>query len=162
MWMWDEGINEWTWMQGTGVLNGSGVYGTKGVADSSNYPPGRGAYCNWKDSDGNFYFFGGYNLSYDWNDLWKYDWHTNVFTWVSGPSSTGGVGTYGTQGIPDINNIPAARYENRTFWQDACGKFWLWGGIQESGNGWVFNDLWNYKPSTQEWTWVGGENNGNS
>ncbi len=90
MWMWDPDISEWTWMQGTQTLSGSGVYGIKGVADSSNYPPGRGAYCNWKDADGNFYFFGGYNLGYSWNDLWKYDWQTNVFTWISGPSTPGG------------------------------------------------------------------------
>jgi len=137
------------------------VYGTKGVADSSNYPPGRGSYSNWKDADGNFYLFGGYNLGSSWNDLWKYDWHTNVFTWISGPSSAGGNGTYGTQGVPDSNNIPPSRYENRCFWQDACGEFWLWGGIQEGGNGWVYNDLWKYQPPTKEWTWVSGENNGN-
>ena len=158
MWMWDPNIHEWTWMQGTNILNDIGVFGTKGVADSANVPVGRGCYCNWKDSDGNFYFFGGWNNSF-WNDLWKYDWQTNVFTWVSGSSLPGGSGTYGTQGIPDTNNIPAARFENRSFWQDDCGNFWLWGG---KWSYWVMsNDLWRYKPSTREWMWVSGENVGN-
>ncbi|MEO5675374.1 MAG: kelch repeat-containing protein [Chitinophagales bacterium] len=159
MWMWDPGIGEWTWMQGTQALSGPGAYGTIGIPDSSNYPPGRGSYCNWKDSAGNFYFFGGYNLSKCWNDMWQYDWHNNVFTWISGPSSANGLGTYGTLGIPDINNIPPARYENRCFWQDHCGGFWLWGGAHTGGS--VFNDLWNYNPSSNEWTWVSGENSGN-
>lgn len=160
MWMWDPNINEWTWMQGTQTLSGSGVYGTKGVADSSNYPPGRGSYCNWKDEAGNFYFFAGYNLGYCWNDLWIYDWQTNVFTWVSGPSTPGGIGTYGTQGVPDTNNIPAARYENRCFWQDHCGNFWLWGGAHTGGNSDVYNDLWVYNPATKEWTWISGQSSG--
>lgn len=161
MWMWDPAILEWTWMQGTQTLSGSGVYGTKGVPDSSNYPTGRGSYCNWKDSAGNFYTFGGYNLGFCWNDLWKYDWTTNVFTWVSGPSGQGGNGTYGTLGVPDTNNIPPGRFENRCFWQDQCGDFWLWGGIHEGGSGDVYNDLWNYHPASREWTWVSGENTGN-
>jgi hypothetical protein len=84
----------------------------------------------------------------------------NMFTWVSGPSSTGGTGTYGTQGIPDVNNIPPVGMRIAV----SAGCLWhflAWGGIQEGGNGWVFNDLWKYRPSTKEWTWVSGENTGN-
>ncbi len=72
-----------------------------------------------------------------------------------------GNGTYGTLGVPDTNNIPAARYENRCFWQDHCGAFWLWGGIQEGGSNYVYNDLWVYNPETKEWTWTSGESGGN-
>ena len=159
MWMWDQNINEWTWMQGTNTVNSTGSYGIKGVADSSNHPSGRGAYCNWKDSDGNFYFFGGSStFTHEcWNDLWKYDWHTNVFTWISGLSSSGDNGTYGTQSVPDTNNIPAARQENRCFWQDHCGNFWMWGGRQFGYGNPTYNDLWMYRPSTREWTWPNGE-----
>lgn len=161
MWMWDPGIQQWTWMQGTQQLSQGGVYGTQGVADSSNYPPGRGSYARWTDPDGNFYFFGGYNLGYCWNDLWKYDWQTNVFTWVSGPSSNNGLGTYGTQCSPSSSNIPPARYENRTCWQDTCGNFWLFGGTS-SATGYSFNDLWHYNVADNTWTWMSGSNSGSS
>jgi hypothetical protein len=161
MWMWDPGIQQWTWMQGTQQLSMGGVYGTQGVSDSANYPPGRGSYSRWEDKEGNFYFFGGYNLGACWNDLWKYDWQTNVFTWVSGPSSTNGLGTYGTICIPDGSNIPPARYENRTYWQDTCDNFWLFGGIS-SASGNTFNDLWHYNLEDNTWTWMKGSNTGNS
>src|SRR6185503_21255916 len=83
MWMWDNSIGQWTWMQGTSLLSSPGVYGTKGVASPTNRPPGKGAYTRFKDSEGNFYMFGGFNLGQSFNDMWKYDWHTNEFTWVA-------------------------------------------------------------------------------
>jgi hypothetical protein len=160
MWMWDPDLTQWTWMAGTSQLSQGGIYGTQGVPDSSNYPPGRGSYSKWEDTEGNFYFFGGYNLAVAYNDLWKYDWHTNVFTWISGPSTSNNAGTFGTQCVPDVNNIPPSRYENRSFWQDTCDHFWLGSGFNSSVQ--FYNDLWHYNLATNEWTWVSGSNSTNA
>jgi hypothetical protein len=43
---------------------------------------------------------------------------------------------------------------------DTAGKFWLFGGIGappgDSEHG--FSDLWQYDPTSGEWTWVSGSN----
>jgi PKD repeat protein len=154
MWQFDVNTNLWVWLKGTTVLSGTGIYGTKGVPSISNYPPGRGSYSKWRDDDDNLWLFGGYNLGSAWNDLWRYSTTDNTWTWMSGPNTQNNNGTFGTQCIPDINNIPPSRYENRTFWTDDGGNFWLWGGITASTT--ILNDLWVYAPSTNEWTWVSG------
>jgi N-acetylneuraminic acid mutarotase len=76
---------EWTWMDGnTTLLDGwesrPGVYGTLGVASSSNIPGGRYGASNWTDTSGNFWLFGGQGADdssndgndLPLNDLWKY------------------------------------------------------------------------------------------
>jgi hypothetical protein len=53
------------------------AYGIKGIADPANTPGSRSAFCHWKDSIGNFWFFGGLNQytspSSNYNDVWMYD-----------------------------------------------------------------------------------------
>ena len=159
IWMWNPNTVQWTWMQGTSTLSASGVYGTKGVAAPANHPPGKGCYTHFKDAEGNFYMFGGFNLGQAFNDLWKYDWHTNEFTWVSGPNTTDDIGNYGTQCTPSVDNIPPSRYENRWCWSDGCDNFWLFGGVGNTNGG--YNDLWHYNVQTNEWTWSSGSSTSN-
>ena len=94
--------NEWTWVSGSNTVNQAGVYGTKGVAASSNVPGAREAAVSWIDSSGKLWLFGGYGYdsagnSGDLNDLWKYD-GTN-WTWVSGSNTVNQAGVYGTKGV---------------------------------------------------------------
>src|SRR6186713_3447100 len=42
LWKYDPSTNEWTWVNGPGGIAGTPVYGTKGVAASTNTPGGRG------------------------------------------------------------------------------------------------------------------------
>ena len=84
----------------------------------------------------------------------------NEWTWVGGNAYTGNVpGSWGTLGVPSLENIPGIRYRAST-WTDNDGNFWLFGGAGEDASntsGWL-SDLWMYSPSNGEWTWMGGGN----
>jgi environmental stress-induced protein Ves len=150
----------WAWMNGSNIVNQMGVYGTLGVAAAGNVPGARDSAASWTDASGNFWLFGG--RGYDsvgtsvgvLNDLWKYS--AGQWTWVAGANIAGQTGTYGTLGVAAASNIPGAR-AGATYWTDATGNFWLFGGFDPS-NGW-FNDLWEY--SAGQWTWVSGSNTTN-
>jgi len=93
------------------------------------------------------------------NDLWEFNISTKEWTWVSGDSSGSGIGVYGTLGIASPSNVPGHR-ANPNNWTDSSGNLWLFGGqgLDSTGaSGWL-NDLWEFSPSTKEWTWMGGSN----
>ena len=54
--------------------------------------------------------------------------------------------------------MPGSRYYATTF-TDHNGNLWLFGGIGDDSQGmpgWL-NDLWDYNPSTGQWTWMAGD-----
>ena len=70
---------------------------------------------------------------------------------------------YGIKGVEsELNNIPG-RYRS-AFWKDNEGNFWVFGGYgQNSRNSeGQKNDLWRYRPSTNNWTWMSGDTINNS
>jgi N-acetylneuraminic acid mutarotase len=157
LWRYDISINQWAWMKGSNGGDQHSVYGIKGIPDSANHPSGRWCYAKWKESNGNFWLFGGSDSSGGKNDLWRYNPNTNMWTWMSGTNLVGDSGRSGTQCIGDTMNAPSAlRFENRACWTRPCDNFVFWGG----GNGSTFNnglnDLWNYCVATNKWTWMSG------
>ncbi|MEO8147608.1 MAG: T9SS type A sorting domain-containing protein [Bacteroidia bacterium] len=84
-----------------------------------------------------------------------YNPSTNIWTWKSGASLFDDNGHHGIKCIPSVSNTPRARLENRCFWTDRTGNFWLYGGGR-SGFSKRYNDLWMYNPITLEWTFVSG------
>src|SRR5437762_14366851 len=72
---------EWTWMKGDNVSNSAGVFGTKGVAASTNKPPALYGAALWLDASNNIWLFGG---AQSFNTLWKYDISANEWTWMNG------------------------------------------------------------------------------
>jgi len=157
-------MGEWTWMHGDNFPNAPGVFGTQGVADPANTPPGLYETSDWKDNSGNFWLFGGYDFTgANHGDLWKFDTILNQWTWMKGPYGTGTPGVYGTQGVADPANYPGARTNGASTWVDASGNLWLFGGNGYDAAGVVgqLNDLWKYTISTNEWTWVKGPNTAN-
>jgi len=80
------------------------------------------------------------------------------WTWMGGSSALGGFnvylpGSYGTLGTPSPGNIPGGRNRSSS-WIDRSGDFWLFGGQNaEAGS---YDDLWEFNPSINEWTWVSG------
>jgi N-acetylneuraminic acid mutarotase len=160
------GFGQWTWEAGFDTVNASGVYGTQGTAAASNVPGARYAASFWTDSSGNFWLLGGVGYGSTGNgylnDLWEYSPSTGQWTWVGGSNTPNAAGTYGTQGTAAASNVPGSRY-SASFWTDSSGNFWLFGGIGygSTGNGYL-NDLWQYSPSTGQWTWVGGSNTPNA
>jgi N-acetylneuraminic acid mutarotase len=154
----------WTWISGSDLTSQAGVYGTKGVPSSSNFPGARGYASTWLDPSGQVWLFGGqaYDSAGDndeINDLWKYNPTTLEWTWVSGSNTINQLGSYGTRGVASPANIPGAR-DTSFSWVDSSGKYWVFGGwgLGSSGTDGHLNDLWRIDPSTLQWTWVSGGN----
>ena len=176
---------DWTWMGGSSAVASScytgtvgyflqcarpGWYGTLGQGAAGNIPGGRLSGQGWTDSSGRFWIFGG--LGYDsagnngyLNDLWMFDPSTARWTWMGGSSALtcsatagcGQPGVYGTLGTPAATNVPGGRAW-ATGWTDESGHFWLLGGkgFDSQGHIGYLNDLWEFDPSSRQWTWQGG------
>ena len=162
--MWEYSQGEWTWVSGTNLSNKPGIYGTQGVANSTNLPGARGYGNSWADADGNFWLFGG--IGYDQNvtqgqlnDLWKYS--NGQWTWMAGSAVQAQLGSYGVMGVASANNVLSARMYGVT-WKDRQGNFWVLGGfgIATDGSLEYLNDFWEY--SNGGWIWMGGTQNANA
>ena len=180
-WEFTPSTNMWTWMGGTPQITCqpvpnsdlctygvAGVYNAIGVPEWYTYPGNRQGPVSWTDASGNFWLFGGEGYGKTLtpqgdgllNDLWQYNPTTGLWTWMSGSEWLGQFGVYGTQGKPSTGNVPGAR-TNASGWIDSQGHLWLFGGRGFDaiglGGGLAFlNDLWEFDPSTSEWTWVSG------
>lgn len=164
LWKFSPSSKQWTWVSGSSTASGSqvGVYGTEGTAANSNLPGGRSGAVSWIDSSGNLWLFGGDGYdstgqNYLLNDLWEFNPSTQRWTWVSGSDQVLGKATYGALGVPAPTNVPGAR-QWAVSWRDGSGNFWLFGGqgLDTTGALGSFNDLWEFSPTTNEWTWMGG------
>lgn len=163
LWEYTPSSGKWTWVSGSSTNDQSGHYGTEGTGSTTNHPGGRSDASSWVDGSGNFWIFGG--NAYDSasnlgviNDLWEYTPSSSKWTWISGASTIGASGTYGTKGTGSTGNTPGAR-EDCGFWMDVSGNFWLFGGNSDSTTGTpVWNDVWEFTPSSKKWTWVAGSN----
>jgi N-acetylneuraminic acid mutarotase len=171
LWEFNPSTNEWAWMGGSSTAPASctpadcslsGIYGELGTPAAGNNPGARFWASSWTDKNGNFWLFGGYGYDSvanvgDLNDLWEFNPSTNEWTWMSGSSTVPGFneggqpGVYGTLGTPAAGNVPGGRY-GASSWTDSRDNLWLFGG---NDNGFQ-NDLWEFNPSTSEWTWMGG------
>lgn len=162
--------NEWAWMSGNTTEGSFGVYGALGTPASQNVPGSRTQPVTWTDPKDNLWLFGGQgydsvgNSGY-LNDLWEFSTSTNEWTWMGGSSRVsaqfGGVtGVYGTLGTPAATNEPPGR-SGAVSWTDAKGNLWLFGGYSnDSGIVEYLDDVWQFNPSTKEWTWMGGSDTG--
>jgi hypothetical protein len=77
------------------------------------------------------------------------------WAWVAGSDAVNTAGVYGTMGVAAAVSTPGAR-SGALSWTDANGNLWMLGGEDNSGN--LYNDLWEFAPSTGLWTWVSGAN----
>lgn len=159
--LWKFDGDNWTWVSGSSVGTQISIYGTKGIASSSNVPSSRHSSTSWIDSEGNLWLFGGIGYattlvnSGDLNDLWKFD-GTN-WTWISGSNDIEQLGVYGSKGVADSLNVPGSRHGSIS-WTDENDNLWLFGGSGyiTSGAWGPFNDLWKFNGIS--WTWVSGLN----
>ena len=168
LWEFNPSTAKWTWMGGSKYGTQPGSYGTLGTPAAGNIPGAREGASIWTDSSGNVWLFGG--LGFDsagnegsLNDLWELNPSTKEWTWIGGSSTitsgslTGLPGIYGALGTAAAGNTPGGR-EFALSWTDSRGNFWLLGGQGSDAtrtNGYL-NDLWEFTPSTKEWTWMGG------
>jgi N-acetylneuraminic acid mutarotase len=162
LWRYSPSTRQWTWISGANAVNTAGVYGTQGSASAGNAPGARAAASAWIDSSGNLWLLGGYGYDStgqagNLNDLWRYSPSTGVWAWIAGASAVNAIGVYGTQGTASADNIPGAR-QAASSWIDSSGNLWLFGGYGDdaTANLGYLNDLWQYSPSSGQWTWIGG------
>ncbi len=157
----------WTFVSGGTTLAGTvGVYGTQGVPSNTNVPGGRRGSIGWADASGNLWLFGGEiwganSFASPINDLWEFNPSAKTWTWISGSNTENATGTYGTQGVPSTANTPGAR-RGAFSWTDSAGKFWLFGGLAVTDSYYYFNDLWEFNPADNTWTWVSGSDTANA
>ncbi len=162
LWKYDPLYNKWTWIKGNNTAGQFSLYGTQGLANAANKPGAAYSSVSWTDTSGNLWLFGGYgytNSSLGFlNSIWKYNLSTNEWTWIKGDNTVNKPGIYGSQGIANIANNPGARYGSQT-WTDANGNLWLFGGYGYDGTvSGILNDIWKYNPSSNQWTWIKGDN----
>ncbi len=163
LWCYKISNNTWTWIKGDSAVNKDGIYNQ---AINLNRPGGRAGSVAWADAAGNLWLFGG--SGYDnsgsgypvyFNDLWKYNLSTNIWTFVKGDIIPDQPGIYGSIGVTDNNNKPGSRTSATTWVEN--NNLWLFGGYGNSENpvlGYL-NDLWKYNIITNEWTWIKGDKN---
>ena len=150
LWRFDRTTLEWTWVSGSDSLDQQGIYGTKGTAAASNVPGGREWASSWIDPTGCFWVFAGCGYYADalatgfLNDLWKFDPSSGLWTWLSGSTTDGRPGDYGTQGVVALTNVPGAR--NLCLTWTGPGGVWVFGGhgFYSEGRDGYLNDLWWY------------------
>ncbi|MGB6688799.1 MAG: chitobiase/beta-hexosaminidase C-terminal domain-containing protein [Terracidiphilus sp.] len=162
LWEFNAANTEWTWIGGSSTMscNSSGdcgqdgVYGTLGTPASGNIPGGTPGASSWTDSRGNLWLFGGSGLvpyskaGYaDSDNVWEFNPSRGEWAWMGGSGIGYPGAVYGTLGTPAAGNTPGGCEFSAT-WTDGSGHFWLFG----CGG----NDLWEFDPSTNEWTWMGG------
>jgi N-acetylneuraminic acid mutarotase len=162
LWEFNPSTKEWTWVSGSDTVNASGVYGTLGVAAANNVPGARNSTTSWVDTNGNLWLFGGSGNDSTGNggflnDLWEFSPSGKMWTWVSGSNTVYAFGIYGTVGVSAGSNVPGARVSCAS-WIDGSGNLWLFGGYGNATNGAQgnLNDLWEFSPTMNVWTWMSG------
>lgn len=158
LWKYNPNTNLWTWISGSNTSSAYGVYGTQGVAATTNIPGSRSGGTSWRDASGNLWMFGGLghnesNLGY-LNDMWEYNPNTNQWVWQNGSKLVDIPGVYGIRGIAGHLNNPGSRI-GATSWTDSSGNLWMFGGVNLTAH--RFNDLWKYNPNSNQWAWISGE-----
>jgi N-acetylneuraminic acid mutarotase len=162
LWKYSPSSGLWTWVNGSNVDNASGIYGTQRIAAANNVPGARNSASTWTDASGDLWLFGGYGYDASGalgklNDLWRYSSTSGQWTWVSGADADNAIGVYGTRGLAATGTLPGARQAANSS-IDAAGNLLLFGGYGYGSTGAVgsLNDLWQYSPSSGEWTWISG------
>jgi N-acetylneuraminic acid mutarotase len=165
LWMYEPKSALWTWVNGPQTPS-AGLYGILGVPSKGKLPGARHGAASWIDNAGNLWLFGGSGydaqggMYVELNDLWKFVPTAGTWIWMSGSSTGGAEGSYGTLGHPAPGNVPGAR-DSAVTWVDQAGNLWLFGGSGVvSGSLHFLNDLWQFNPTMGLWTWVSGSSGG--
>jgi N-acetylneuraminic acid mutarotase len=162
LWKFSPSTKQWTWVSGSSAISGKAVYGTLGVAAMANVPGARWCAMSWTDPSGNFWLFGGIGFDSNgsigsFNDLWEFNTSSKEWTWISGGTTVNAKGSYGTLGQAANANVPGSRAIAAS-WTDVSGNLWLFGGngYDSAGSEYDLNDLWQFNPSSKQWTWISG------
>jgi gliding motility-associated-like protein len=159
LWKYDPVTLQWTWVRNDTQIYGT--FGTKGVPDPKNNPPGvMECKATWVDNDGNLWMYGGIgHNNYEYAVMWKYDIKANMWTWMAGGTDNFSQPIYGTKGVPHPGCTPGSRWSYAR-WKDVAGNLWMFGGYSHAKEA-RYNDMWKYDIVTNQWAWMGGTKNSN-
>ncbi|MCA6364236.1 MAG: gliding motility-associated C-terminal domain-containing protein [Bacteroidetes bacterium] len=158
VWTYDTQLNQWKWVKGNpGVGYVAPVYGTQNVPSAANTPGTRNVYINWQSTADEFYLYG--NGEYAavggaYYDMWKYNYQTNEWTWVSGIQGAQQVYPTPLSGgicVPSATDYPVRDSE----WhlngnKPDCDLFYTFGG--NPGPLSPHLTLYRYNVATNQWT----------
>lgn len=153
----------WTWVHGDSINTNPAHFSYRGIPDSSNVPPGMYAPVFWTDMNGNFWLYGGKNISgYYYSDMWMFDPDTRMWTWMQGDSGlVNQFPRFGLKGVASAANSPGCRGLGSPAWTDTSGNLWMYSGYTKKRTGspqfWHLSDLWKYDTQSNEWTWMDGD-----
>lgn len=120
-------------------------YETLGEFSSKNIPINDGfdsqSKIRWK-SENSIYVYGSDEASF-----WVFDMDIDQWKCIAPETSQL---NRGEKGVYSSTNNPGGRYIGAIFWTDAVGDLYLLNGDV------VFNDLWKFDVSIQQWAWIGG------
>jgi hypothetical protein len=142
----------------TNKANQNGIYGTRGVAASTNMPGGRQQAVGWADANGNLWLFGGEGedsagtANGILNDPWMYGITSNQWIYVAGSNTanqtgdypaqpvTGAVSTIGAAGTCGlaVGDLPLSCSPISTAGALPGSRWGASGWIDASGNLWLF------------------------
>jgi hypothetical protein len=147
-----------TWTLVSGVTTRGAVTTTTPTAQ----PGARYGAAAWYSQGALWLLGGSTGAGTYFNDLWKFTPSTvtpGTGSWslVSGVTTSGAAGAYGTQGAAGSGNTPGARALAQS-WTDSSGNLWVMGGVgfdavATSGD---LNDVWEFSPTSGLWAWVSG------
>jgi N-acetylneuraminic acid mutarotase len=153
IWEYNPATNNWMWSNGSNLVGQplNFIFLGNGIADPGN----RFNQTTWLHENFVYLFGGNSNLGL-LNDTWKYNLSTKEWSPLNININQNQVGNYGTLGVPATTNTPGGR-SNAASWI-FNKKIYLMGGygFGNSGPAGYLNDLWEYKPTTNMWTWLKG------
>lgn len=166
IWKFNTNSLQWTWMGGShfasSPLTGKLLHGDP--ADGYFAPSTYDSHA-WTNADGNFWMFGGAQPgSPDSvnNDTWTFNAANNKWAYNNTVSNPSTYANYGARGDWSSTNYPGIR-ANGAHWTDHDGNFWMFGGKGRTASNppisqmiGQLNDLWEFKPTLNEWAWIGG------
>ena len=153
LWKYSIEDHAWTWMKGDQSINGIAEYGTLGIESPDNKIPSRDeSSCTWSINN-EFWIFGGVTNAGLFNDMWRYNWFTNNWTWMKGGEQLNREPVHGLLNVADEQNDPGGRFAYCS-WLNCDGKLLFFGGENSK----AYNDLWSFDRASNLWTWVDGNN----
>lgn len=153
LWRFNISSCHWTWIAGGQENDREPAFGTKGVASPTNTPGPRTSHSSAVFADGALYLFGGTvtGQSNDWNDLWRFDLATLMWTWIEGASVPNESSIYPESQSGSNSTRPGARADAAMC--ASSSDLWLFGGYGLDQNRFRnnLNDLWKFDVASQRW-----------